>query len=72
MRMPGRFRRSGCGSFRCRLCGPNDDTIKRWRKRVEQRDVATEIAEAAAEFGPDAAGWAELAIPAALENWPAE
>ena len=43
MRMPGRFRRDGCGNFRCRLCGPNGDEIKRWRKRVEAREVAAEI-----------------------------
>ena len=70
--MPGRFRRDGRGSFKCRLCGLNDDTIERWRKRVEQRDVAAEIAEAVAAFGADAADWAELTMPAALESWPAE
>ena len=41
--MPGRFRRDGCGNFRCRLCGPTGDEIKRWRKRVEAREVAAEI-----------------------------
>jgi hypothetical protein len=41
-RMPGRFRRGGCGHFRCRLCRPGD---ARYFKRAEQRQVAAWIAE---------------------------
>jgi hypothetical protein len=50
MRMLGRFRRSGCGHFGCRLCGPGD---VRWAKRSERRDISAEILEglAAAERG---------------------
>ncbi len=49
VRMLGRFRTSGCG---CLVPGPDcaghvRDT--RWRKRVEQRQVAREVAAALAE-----------------------
>ena len=41
MRMLGRYRRAGCGHFRCRMCGPGDT---RWAKRSERRGTAREIA----------------------------
>jgi hypothetical protein len=46
MRMLGRFRRVGCGRFRCRLCGPGDvRQAKREEKRLVRREAEREQRE---------------------------
>jgi hypothetical protein len=65
VRLPGQFRpRHTC---ECRDCGSQGST-RRWRKRVEQREVLTEIQEAMSELGPDAATRADIVAKCACSQ----